>query len=96
MRAFLKRLVSRRQAYQQTFLGDTGNPHVNAEIVLADLKRFCHIDRSTIKVSAAQTIDPLAMAVAEGRREVFMRISQFLYLDDAVIHNLIEPEQNDA
>jgi hypothetical protein len=95
MQAFLKRLITRKQAYQRIFLGDDSSPHKDAEIVLADLKRFCYVERPTIKVTAQQTIDPLAMAVAEGRREVFMRIVQFMRLDDATISALKEPDHQE-
>jgi hypothetical protein len=96
MRAHLKRLLSRSTAYQRTFLGDDGKPDADAAIVLADLKRFCYVERTTAKVSlTTQTIDPLAMAFAEGRREVWMRIAGFLHLDDATIRNLTEPTQED-
>lgn len=96
MRAHLKRLLSRSTAYQRTFLGDDGKPDADAAIVLADLKRFCYVERTTAKVSlTTQTIDPLAMAFAEGRREVWMRIAGFLHLDDATIRNLTEPHQED-
>lgn len=96
MRAFIKRLLSRKSAYQRTFLGDDNRPHVDAVIVLADLKRFCYIERTTAKVSmTTQSIDPLAMAFAEGRREVFMRLVGFLNLDDSTINRITEPTQED-
>lgn len=97
MKAFFKRLLSRRAAYQRTFLGDDNRPHMDAVIVLADLKRFCYVERTTVKVSpTTQTIDPMAMAFAEGRREVFMRLVQFLNLDDVAVHKLTEPQQGDS
>lgn len=96
MLAHMKRLLSRTQAYQRTFLGDNGNPNADAAVVLADLKRFCYVERTTARVSpTTQTMDPLAMAFAEGRREVFMRIVSFMHLDDATIRNLTEPTQED-
>jgi hypothetical protein len=96
MRAHLKRLLSRSTAYQRTFLGDDGKPDADAAIVLADLKRFCYVERTTAKISpTTQAMDPLAMAFAEGRREVYMRLVGFLHLDDATIRNLTEPHQED-
>jgi len=45
------------------------------EIVMRDLARYCCADRTTLKVSQAdQHVDPLAMAFAEGRRDVYLRI----------------------
>jgi len=88
-----KRLFSRKVAYQHTFLGDNNEPHVHAAAVLADLKRFCYAERSTAMVSPVSgVIDPVAMGMAEGRREVFNRIVGFLRLDDAAISRLKEPD----
>ncbi len=96
MLARLKRLFARTTAYQRTFLGDDNKPDADAALVLADLKRFCYAERTTAKVSpTTQTIDPLAMAFAEGRREVYMRIVGFLNLDEATIRNLSEPNHED-
>lgn len=96
MLAHIKRLFTRTTAYQRTFLGDDGKPDTDAAIVLADLKRFCYVERTTAKISPmTQTMDPLAMAFAEGRREVYMRIVGFLNLDEAAIRNLTEPQQED-
>jgi len=52
-----------------------------ADIVLRDLASYCYAARSTLKVSQAdQHVDPLAMAFAEGRRDVFNRICGHLNL----------------
>lgn len=46
-----------------------------AEIVLTDLAAYCYARKPTLKVSQFdQHTDPLAMAFAEGRRDVFNRI----------------------
>lgn len=84
----------RRQAYRQTFLrGDDGKPDLAGEEVLRDLAKFCCANRTTIRISpVSRTIDPLAMAVAEGRREVFMRIAKKLYLSDADIARFLEAD----
>ena len=59
------------------------------EIVLAELRKFCHWNRSTIKVSALTgTTDSHAMAMAEGRREVFLRIMEIVGLTDEQIRQL--------
>lgn len=64
---FLRR---RAHAYQVTFTGPL------AEEVLADLARFCRATESTFH------LDPRAHAVAEGRREVWLRICHHLHLDE--------------
>ena len=46
-----------------------------ADIVLSDLAAYCYARKPTLKVSQVdQHTDPLAMAFAEGRRDVFNRI----------------------
>jgi hypothetical protein len=61
-------LGDRRFAYLQTFKGP------RAEVVLKDLARFCRAHESTF------VADPRAHAVAEGRREVWLRIQNHLRL----------------
>ena len=44
-------------------------------VVLKDLARYCYASKPTLKVSqVTQQSDALAMAFAEGRRDVFNRI----------------------
>ena len=61
-------LGGRRQAYQQTFKGPYGND------VLKDLAWFCRAHESTFDENDR------AHAVAEGRREVWLRIQKHLHL----------------
>ncbi len=58
----------RRHAYREVFKGP------NAEIVLKDLARFCRAHESTFHA------DPRAHALAEGRREVWLRLQEHLQL----------------
>lgn len=55
------------------------------EHVLADLRRFCRAAEPTIFHA-----DPHEMARREGRREVFVRIQNFLNLDEAEVQQLME------
>lgn len=61
-------LGDRRYAYRATFKGPL------AEVVLKDLARFCRAHSSTMHV------DPRAHALAEGRREVWLRLQNHLQL----------------
>lgn len=63
-------LGDRRHAYRTTFKGPV------AEVVLQDLAKFCRAHQSTFHA------DPRAHAVAEGRREVWLRIQNHLKLTD--------------
>lgn len=47
-----------------------------AEVVMRDLAAYCYVAKPTLKVSrVTQQSDPVAMAFAEGRRDVFNRIA---------------------
>lgn len=61
-------LGERRYAYQKTFQGPL------AEVVLRDLARFSRAHESTFHADAR------AHAVAEGRREVWLRIQNHIRL----------------
>jgi len=63
----------RAQAYKMVFQGEA------AETVLADLEHFCHARRTSIVIGDGK-VDPYAVAVAEGRREVWLRIQDFTRL----------------
>lgn len=63
-------LAQRRTAYVRTFTGPYG------EEVLEDLARFCRAHETTFHS------DPRAHAVAEGRREVWLRIAKHINLTD--------------
>ena len=63
-------LGRRRTAYVKTFLTPFGQE------VLADLAKFCRAHETCFHMDAR------AHAVAEGRREVFLRIQRHLNLTD--------------
>lgn len=87
----IARLALRRSgAYKRLFLDDQ---HLtpDAEIVLADLKRFCRADGSS-----TYSDNPHRMALLEGRREVFERIKAYLYANDTDIHRLQEQVPQDT
>lgn len=85
-----KLVFRRRDAYRRMFLDIYGNPNADAEVVLADLKRFCCGSKSTIRMNSHNEIDPIAMGVAEGRREVWMRLMEYLHLEEKTVTNLME------
>lgn len=85
----ITRILKRRSHYRATFASASGQE------VLADLKRFCRANASSVIVSPQSgLIDTHAMAVNEGRREVFLRIASHLHLSDADLMRLQE-EPND-
>jgi hypothetical protein len=74
MVALLQRSWNARRAmhYQRVFFDNDGTPSLSARKVLADLRKFCRVDRSTFEA------DPRAHALLEGRREVALRILTML------------------
>jgi hypothetical protein len=85
----------RRQAYRAVFRPG-GQLSPASAIVLADLAKFCRATRSTTVVSlVTQQVDPIASAQAEGRREVFLRITQHLSISDEDLYRHLkdEPQQ---
>ena len=69
-------LARRRTAYIKTFLNPFGQE------VLKDLSSFCRANDSTFHTDAR------AHAVAEGRREVWLRVQKHLQLTDAQLWQL--------
>lgn len=82
----------RRDSYRRVFLDDRGDLTPDSQIVMADLIRFCCAKKATIRLDQQGKVDPYAMAVAEGRREVFNRLNSYLFIDEKVIQTLNEME----
>jgi hypothetical protein len=95
MMDLLAKLRRRRYAYRRLFLGDNGL-NADGQIVLADLAKFCRANNSTAIVSpVSRSVDPIAMAMAEGRREVWLRLMAHLHIDERVVFNLDEGDTNE-
>lgn len=81
--------LRRKSAYRRVFLHKDGGMSRDQELVLADLRRFCKANASTVMVSpVSRTVDPIAMAMAEGRREVWLRLAGMLHIDEKTMFNL--------
>lgn len=95
MERLLRKVLRRKYAYRRLLLSEDGIPNADAEIVLADLAKFCKANQSTAVVSQkSQQVDPVASALAEGRREVWLRIMAHLHLDERVKLNLNEGDDD--
>ncbi|MFY8121322.1 MAG: hypothetical protein ACOVK7_08035 [Burkholderiaceae bacterium] len=66
-----------------------------ARPILDELREFCRADTSCIVVGKDGHIDTYATAVAEGRREVFLRLMAILNLTDEDILKLRGQEHED-
>lgn len=68
--------------------GDLGQ---SADVVLRDLARYCYATKPTLKVShITQQSDAIAMAFAEGRRDVYNRIIALCNLTPDQINNIAQ------
>lgn len=75
------KIMRRRMSYKHLFLGDRGDLSPAGRVVLADLAKFCRGFTSTTVVGQSGAVDTHASFLAEGRREVFLRILKELNLD---------------
>lgn len=68
------------------------SPHATA--VLMDLREFCRANTTCVVVAKDGRIDTHATVLAEGRREVLLRIQHYLNLDDDALMKLKGPEDD--
>lgn len=67
-----------------------------AAVVLRDLASYCYATKPTLKISqVTQQSDPLAMAFAEGRRDVFNRIIALCNLTSDQIERIATNRSNE-
>ena len=92
----VQRILNRKASYRRTFMDASGNISRDGEIVLADLRKFCRANTTTVIVSPiSKSIDPVAMAMAEGRREVWLRLMAHLHIDEKQVFNLDDGSEKD-
>lgn len=79
------RAILMSREYKALFFGENGEIKMSGHRVLADLRDFTHLTAATIFSS-----DALEMARREGRREVGVRIMNYLNLDEEAVQKLME------
>lgn len=84
-------LISKRARAYRALFDPTGERQIDVGIVLADLARFCNVNKPSIRL-AGDAVDPLATMVAEGRREVFLRIMAYANVTPDQIRNMKESD----
>lgn len=90
MNIFLK-YWNLREMYRAVFHRNDRRPEPVLAI-LDDLREFCRADTTCIVVGKDGHIDMHATAVAEGRREVYLRIQQTLTLSDETLNKMKDHE----
>lgn len=88
-REYIQRLISRRRAFKSLFLDENNRLKPDAKMVMSELAAFCYAGKPSHKISRNGTIDPYATHVAEGRREVYLRIVAML-ANDTDFHRALE------
>lgn len=78
--------LRRKLAYRQVFGDPASEPTIAQAAVMADLQKYCNVNKSTAMVSMSNhSVDPISMAMLEGRRQVYMRIQQYVNMRDEYI-----------
>lgn len=90
----LRRLLTKRQSYRECFQEPDGQTlSRSGELVMKDLARFCGPYKSNMPTNGHGAVDTHAMAVAEGRRQVYLRILAQLSVSEANILKANEEQQ---
>lgn len=94
---FLRPNTAKRRPWWQFWrMPDGGDLGPAADVVLRDLARYCYATKPTLKVSPVTgKTDPLAMAFAEGRRDVFNRITAMCRLTSDQIERIAHSKENE-
>lgn len=74
----------RRWAYRTVFTADGETLRIAANHVLADLRDYSFARKSAFDP------DPIIMARLQGRRDVWLRIANYLELDETAVQKLME------
>lgn len=91
-----RRLLSKRHTYRECFCTPGGELTKAGAIVVRDLARRAGAYRTTLRISpVTRQADPIAMAYAEGRRDMFLYLQAQLQLPDEEVLRAIEDESHD-
>lgn len=83
--------IKKRDQIRQLLFDNRDHFNPNAQVLMKELAKFCYLGRTTTKVGKISgRIDPIASAIAEGRREVLLRILELLSFSDAHAVKMIE------
>lgn len=82
----IRRLLNRKLSYKECFQEPDGQTLTKAgAYVMKDLARFSGAFKSNMPTNGHGAVDTHAMAVAEGRRQVYLRMLAQLSLTEADI-----------
>lgn len=87
---FFMPFVPDRWIWRLIFFGENGELRRPGETVLARLRVYCFADRSIFGGKAGTSDSAFLLGVREGRRQVWLEITQHLNLDDDAVQKLVE------
>lgn len=83
--------IAKRDVVKQLLLDNNDNWNPGARVLMKELTTFCMMGKSPVKVNKITgNIDPTALAIATGRREVYMRIMELINFSDESALKMIE------
>lgn len=88
-----KRSSFRKALHEGQWRDEQGELTVDGRRVLADLRGFCRANETCVVFDKEGRYDTHATAVAEGRREVLLRIQHTLGLTDEALMRLRDPDE---
>lgn len=89
-------IMKRRSHYRGLFMPKDDALSISAMAVLTDLKRVCGVmSDSTTMYDGNGKIDPLKMANAQGRREVWLYVMQQLHVPDEIVFKMFETNNDE-
>lgn len=94
IQARFRAILTKRHDYRVTFGSDSERSQAQEQVML-DLARFCYAYKTTTMKAPMGSVDPIASAIAEGRRQVWLRLVGFLQTSDSAILQALEREQHE-
>lgn len=80
------KILRKKLAFQAVFGAPGSDLSIAQQQVMADLRSFCKVEKSTAMVSMPTgRVDPISMAMLEGRRQVYMRIMKLTSLPEQMM-----------
>lgn len=66
-------------AWRDAILGPDGRPHGGGRMILAELSHYCDGENTTARYDGNGRMDPIASAMREGRRQVYLHITALIF-----------------
>jgi hypothetical protein len=88
-----RRFLNRRLSFRDCFMDANGQLTMAGASVLRQFARKAGAYKSTFRSDLAGRADPIAMARAEGRREMYLFLQTMLELPDREVLNALDPDE---